>query len=219
MTIRESDNTTITGTADLKRIIRRRWPDALYSDTRDCTRFSTGIPALDRLFRDDGIPHGQILEINGNTSSGKTSVLFRSLAEHTACGVVTYLDFSGTFFPAAAQTSGVDISRLLVVSPENVREGLRAAELILRENVSSCIVFDMVGVRGKLPVTLLHRLRQSTLKSNALMIFLTEGKSELIPASMISIGLHIERMDPKRILASITKSRISISGTQAVIEL
>lgn len=219
MTIRESDNTAITGTADLKRIIRERWPDALYSDTRDRTLFSTGIPALDHLFRDNGIPHGQILEINGNTSSGKTSILLRSLSEQAAHGVVAYLDFSGTFFPAAAETSGVDISRLLVVSPENVREGLRAAELILREKVSSCIVFDMVGVRGKLPVTLLHRLRQSILKSSALMMFLTEGRNDLIPASMISIGLHIERMDPKRVLASIIKSRISISGTRAVIEL
>lgn len=205
--------------SELKKMIHRRWPESVGGVARSGSVLSTGISALDSLFEQRGIPHGQLVELTGETSSGKTSLLMQMISNFTRAGVVAYLDFSGTFFPSAAENAGSDLSRLLCVSPEGMKEGLRSAELILRARMACCIVFDLIGTRGRLPVTLLHRIRQRIQRSDAIVILLTEGNSGIIPESMISLGILTERLDSYRILVSIKKSRFSKVGEKVVIAL
>jgi hypothetical protein len=84
---------------------------------------STGLPALDALLG-GGIPRGQITELVGQASSGRTSVAFAILAEATARGeVAAYIDATDSLDPRSAQKAGIALERLLWV---RVAAGARA---------------------------------------------------------------------------------------------
>jgi len=198
---------------ELRELVKKKWPESLSAASERSDRvFATGMDAFDSLFPGKGIPLGQLVEITGSLSSGKTSFLFRILAALTKKQIAAYLDFSNSFFPSAAESSGIDLSRILIVKSNDIREGLRAAELILRHEIASCIVFDLVKSRGILPLAMMHRLRQKTLKAGSIIIFLTENNSEIIPTSMIALRIEIERIGSTRLVATVTKSRISKKG-------
>jgi hypothetical protein len=198
---------------ELQKLIKEKWPQTSFAG-RDSSRkpFSTGIDAFDSVFPEGGIQYGQLIEITGGVSSGKTSFLFRILAALTKGNQIAYLDLSGSFFPSAAKSSGIDISRILVLRSDDLRRSLRAAELILRYKLACCIVFDLIGINGTLPFTAIHRLRRETLRTGAFIFFLTEGNSRVIPVSMISLRLKVLRIDRSRLEISVAQSKILKRG-------
>jgi|GEM_PF-987452 len=146
----DGENPTVNGSPrNLKIILREKWPEAVGSFTdRKELYFPTGISELDRLFPSGlGIPCGQLIEITGGLSSGKTSLLFRLLGMKNPIGPqdvtlqqiqgalrpfvklrageaqgdkgerIAYVDFSNSFFPDANLSPRVDLSRLLVIRP------------------------------------------------------------------------------------------------------
>jgi hypothetical protein len=81
---------------------------------------STGLPGLDALLG-GGIPRGQITELIGPASSGRTSVALAILAEATARGeVAAYIDASDSLDPRSAQKTGIVLERLLWVRVKQV---------------------------------------------------------------------------------------------------
>jgi len=210
---------------DLKGLLARKWPEAVVAESSwGESSFLTGHPAFDSLFPATGIPYGQLIEITGDTGSGKTSLLFLLLSGVTRRGTVAYLDFSGSFFPASAVTSGVDTNRVIVLCPNNQTHApftiaLRSAELIFRHQLACCVVFDLIGERGQLPLTLLHRLRMYTVRAKALVIFLTEAQSNLIPASTTSLKLQVTRNESGSLQVAVVRSRISQEGIATEVNL
>jgi hypothetical protein len=213
---------------ELRKKISQKWPEALRpaSNKRELI-FKTGLPQLDALFElGGGIPYGQLIEITGNASSGKTSLLFFLLARWTVDRTAAYVDFGNSFFPDAAVSSGVDLTRLLVIKPscksaDRIKNGIRTAELLLRERSADVIVLDLVGqsLRGRqavLPINLLHRLRLKTVRAKGLVIFLTQNNSEIIPSSMASLRLQTKRTGKSEdsLEITVTKSRISAEGAR-----
>lgn len=199
--------------SELKTLITQKWPESFYAGSDwSSLHFTTGHPELDRLFPATGIPYGQLIELTGDTSSGKTSILFMMLSGIIRTGNVAYVDFCGSFFPSAALVSGLDVDRILVVRPDSISAGLRAAELVLRHRLACCVVLDLVGERTHLPHTLIHRLRLHTVRAKAIVIFLTENNSDLIPASMTSLKLEISRTNTAGIAVKVARSRISQEG-------
>jgi len=218
----------------LKNAVTKKWPEAICSLARRYTLyFPTGFAALDALFPcGRGIPYGQLIEITGRTSSGKTSLLLRLLGANTAGDrSVAYVDFNDTFFPDAALAAGVDAKRLVVIkipAAQNVSDGLRAAELLLRDRHADIVVFDLVGRHTPLPLGLLHRLRLRAVRARGLVVFLTEGHEPptpqpdtLIPSSMTSLRLEVQRADinASRLQVTVTKSRLCPEGLQVELEL
>jgi hypothetical protein len=219
--------------------------------------------------------------------------LFLLLSGVTRKGTVAYLDFSGSFFPASAVASGVDLSRVIVLCPnshpnnqkdvvnpigchceEPLRHpersrrtrgdeaisvhdstqgteiatsrsvllamtgrppsvfskttsyptrpftvALRSAELIFRYQLACCVVFDLIGEHGQLPLTLLHRLRMQTVRAKALVIFLTEPQSNLVPASTTSLKLQVKRNESGSLHVAVARSRISREGIEMEVNL
>jgi len=96
---------------------------------------------------------------------------------------------------------------------------LRSAELIFRHHLACCIVFDLIGERGQLPLTLLHRLRMQTVRAKALVIFLTESQSNLIPASTTSLKLQVKRNESGSLHVAVVRSRISQEGIGMEVKL
>ncbi len=76
---------------------------------------STGLVNLDALLG-GGIPRGQITELVGPGSSGRTSVTFAIVAEATERGeVAAYIDATDSLDPRSAQRAGIALDRLLWV--------------------------------------------------------------------------------------------------------
>src|SRR6187200_2295084 len=76
---------------------------------------TTGVPSLDAALR-GGVPRGQISELVGAVSSGRTAVLHRLLAQVTGQGeLAAMVDVCDAFDPAVAAAQGVRLDHLLWV--------------------------------------------------------------------------------------------------------
>lgn len=203
---------------DLKDMLGKKWPGAVFK-TGNGSVFSTDIEPIDALLPLHGIPFGQMIELTGPASSGKTSLLYKIMAKITGQGSAVYFDLSNSFFPSAATYYGVDIDRLAVVKTDDPLEGMRAAELLLEHQKTACVVLDLADQKKVLPMTLLHRLRMQTTKSKGLTIFLTEDNSHIIPSSIVSLRLSINRLSRREVEIEITKSRISREGLKTRVVL
>jgi hypothetical protein len=80
----------------------------------------TGVPPLDAELR-GGMPRGQVSEIVGPRSAGRTSVLRALMADATRRGeLVALVDTLDRFDPVSAAAGGVDLTRLLWVRGHDV---------------------------------------------------------------------------------------------------
>ena len=143
---------------------------------------STGLPALDAALG-GGWRLGEISEIVGARSSGRTSVLIATVAAATACGeIVGLVDAWDRFDPVSAAASGVDLDRVLWVRGATltvelarpafarratgkpdilqlaVQRALRAFDLIIRAGGFGVVVLDVAGA----PVRALQALPFTT---------------------------------------------------------
>lgn len=205
----------------LKQALAERWPEAVCRPLESADLcFKTGLPELDHLFPTGGIPYGQMIEITGGVSSGKTSLLFAMLAAITCDkGTVAYIDCGRSFFPRAAVTAGIDLSRLLLITPNQAIEGIRAAELLFDHRLIRCVAVDLVGMTAPFPFTLVHRLRTKTNRAKALVIFLTESSPPLIPASSVSLRLEVHSRTIGQLMVTVAKSRLCREGLTAEVSL
>lgn len=112
---------------------------------------STGIKELDFLM-EGGIPRGQISEITGAPTAGKTSLLWTILAQATQQKeVVAYIDAFDALDPSCAANAGVDLQRLLWIrwAHSSGETPLKAADLLARAGGFGVIVLDLANVRGE----------------------------------------------------------------------
>jgi hypothetical protein len=143
----------------------------------------TGLDAFDRALG-GGWRRGELSELTGPKSSGRTALLWASLAAATARGeVVGLVDTLDRFDPAAAAGAGVDMVRVLWVRgpsvtalPEGlslkysdrpfydalIRRALRAADLMVRAGGFGIVALDLADVPaalvGRVPATSWLRL-------------------------------------------------------------
>jgi hypothetical protein len=133
---------------------------------------ATGIARLDAQLG-GGFPRGQLSELVGPRSSGRTSVLLQSIAAATARGELTaVVDALDMLDVESAAAAGVDLSRLLwvrghvVVNPGMCRDlnqraleqALRAFALVLQAGNFGLVVLDV----GEAPADAVRRLPFTT---------------------------------------------------------
>jgi hypothetical protein len=136
------------------------------------------VPALDAaLF--GGFPRGQVSELVGPRSSGRTSLVLRALAAATARGeLVALIDTLDMLDVESAAAAGVDLDRLLwirghvVPNPGMCRDlnqraleqAVRALALVLQAGNFGLVVFDVAdapaGAVRRLPFTTWLRLQR-----------------------------------------------------------
>ena len=171
--------------ADLESLLRARQLDrtlttALPSiDPRDESALApSGISALDARLG-GGFPRGQLSELVGSRSSGRTSLLLHMLAAATARGeLVAVVDTLDMLDIESAGTAGVDLARLLwirghaVTNPGMCRDlnqraleqAIRAFTLVLQAGNFGLVVFDAAEVPAdavrRLPFTTWLRLQR-----------------------------------------------------------
>jgi RecA/RadA recombinase len=122
--------------------------------------FSSGIQALDDVL-EGGWRQGEVSEVVGPRSSGRTTVLVAAMASATtAGGIVGLVDTVDRFDPAGAAKAGVDLDRVLWVrGPQigveqsratlidrSVHQALRAADLLIRAGGFTIVAFDVADI-------------------------------------------------------------------------
>jgi recombination protein RecA len=143
--------------------------------------------ALDRCLR-GGLPRGQVSEVVGPVSSGRTSVAWAALSAATRRGeLVALVDTFDRFDPETAAAAGIDLARLLwvrgqaitktagavdpawlpgvraVTGPGTIVErtidrALKALNLVVQSGVCTLVVIDVIDV----PASGLARIPAST---------------------------------------------------------
>ncbi len=166
--------------ADLELLLRTRQLDRTLTSALPAWRACddefvvapTELTALDAQLG-GGIPRGQLSEIVGLRSSGRTSVLLRMLAAATARGeLVALVDGLDMFDAASASAAGIDFNRFLwirghvVTNPgmcrdlnqRAVEQAIKALTLVLQAGNFGIVVLDM----AEAPADALRRLPFTT---------------------------------------------------------
>jgi hypothetical protein len=121
---------------------------------------ATDVAALDACLH-GGVPRGQLSELVGPRSSGRTTVLLQMMAAATARGeIVALVDTCDRLDVASAEAAGVDFNRLLWIrgtdasalrSPEPAARSpldraVKALNLILQAGGFSLVAMDLADV-------------------------------------------------------------------------
>jgi recombination protein RecA len=136
------------------------------------------LPAFDTRVG-GGWPRGQLSELVGPASSGRTSLWLRTLAAATARGeLVALVDVLDRLDVASAVAAGVDLSRLLWIrghvvthpglsrdlNPRAMEQAIKALTLLLQAGAMSVVVFDAgdapLDAFARLPFTTWLRLQR-----------------------------------------------------------
>jgi len=123
-------------------------------------RHASGIAAIDELLG-GGFPRGELSEITGPASSGRTSLLLALLATTTghdqplggAAELAALVDTPDAFDPPSAQAAGVDLRRILWARVKPWSEAMRCTERLLETEGLPLVVLDLAQGKGASPGT------------------------------------------------------------------
>jgi len=139
---------------------------------------ATDVVALDACLR-GGLPRGQLSEIVGPSSSGRTTLVLQTIAASTQRGeIAAFVDTFDRLDIASAAAAGIDMERLLWIrgpsislgtrpstspgaspgSDAAVNRALKAVNLVLQAGGFGCVVLDLADV----PPVVLRRIPFTT---------------------------------------------------------
>ena len=111
--------------------------------TAEVPHISTGFRALDEALGIGGLAKGRVSELLGPATSGKTTLALKFLVQAQADGgCVGYVDHARFFDPDYAHRCGLDLSRLLIVTPYDLKEALAMTQALAESGGLSALVFD-----------------------------------------------------------------------------
>lgn len=157
--------------------------------------WTTGIPVVDAMLGDAGIPAGRLTEIFGRGSCGQTSLAYALLAGCTQTGNLgALLDPAGEFFAPAAETAGIVVSRLIVVRPDSPAAYRHALDTILRSG--ACAIVVAGGITPEvLPGRHCVRLLGAACKNGTAFVALSDGTHPDL-AAYASLRIHAGGIQP-----------------------
>ena len=128
----------------------------------------TGAGALDTSLR-GGFPRGQLSEIAGPASSGRTTLALQTVAAATGRGeLAAFVDTFDRLDVASAAAAGIDLDRLLWIrgasgpasaGPDRaIERALKALNLVLQAGGFGCVMLDLADA----PLVALRRLPFTT---------------------------------------------------------
>ncbi len=203
--------------AHIEALLRARKLDTTLTSTRpsdtadDQYVCATGIAPLDARLG-GGLARGQLSEVVGPRSSGRTAVVLSALAAAASRGeLVALVDTFDTFDPPSARACGVDLTRLLWIrgqsraaeegSPDAlvipaIDRGLKAFSLILQAGGFGLVVHDLADATRaairRLPFTTWFRLQRPIEGSSTACLVLA---SEPVARSAGGVTIALRRAE------------------------
>jgi hypothetical protein len=138
----------------------------------------TGFRALDSILGLGGLPRASATAIRGGSSSGKTTLALRAVAQvQAAGGIAAYLDLGRSLDPIEAAAQGVRLNWLVVLAPASIEEVLSMAALLLQDRAVDLLLLDLPPgePRGSSAAVLgerLHRLAALARKAGVGLVVL-----------------------------------------------
>ena len=165
-------------------LVKGRLP-AVASAISSVPHIPTGFSQLDHALGIRGLPKGRVSELVGLPTSGKTTLALKFLAQAQAnSGRVVYIDQGRYFDPDYAHRCGLDLSRLLVGTPYDLREALAMTEALARSGGLSALIFDALDLFWTEP----EAVRQLTAMLDRLTVSLTRSGTALLFLHAASVG-------------------------------
>lgn len=158
---------------------------------------SSGILSVDLALGCGGFPRGRICEIFGPPSSGKTSLLLKTIAEAQALELeVMYVDAEFALLPEWAHDHGVDMEKLILVQPEYGEQALNIVDkfalkgmglivvdsvegLVPRAEIDGEMEDNQMGVRARMIGKALRKLMQPVSRSGCSLLFTNQVRSKV----------------------------------------
>jgi hypothetical protein len=160
----------------------------------------TGIAGVDRLLG-GGFPRGQVSEIYGPPSSGRTGLALALAARSTRGGsLAAWVDPTDRLDPFSAAAAGVDLERLLwlrgprvVPHGRSLSDALSALGTLLGSGLFEVAVFDLAGIKAldirRLPGATWIRLQRMIEAAPTVLLIVAEDHIAHGPGGT-SLGLH-----------------------------
>jgi hypothetical protein len=148
---------------------------------------ATGIAPIDVLLG-SGFPRGEMSEIHGPASSGRTGLALAVVARETRAGALAaWVDPADRLDPASAAAAGADLARLLWLRGSRngtsgagvLVDAVAALATVLGSGLFEAVFFDLAGVPagdlGRLPGTTWIRLQRAVETTKTALVLLAEG--------------------------------------------
>lgn len=165
---------------------------------RTTAPISGGCLSLDWALGTGGYPHGQMVEIFGPESSGKTTLALAAVAgAQRAGGAAAYIDVEHALDASWAATVGVDTAVLLVAQPDSGEQALEMVLALAASGTVDLVVVDSVaalvpraelgggmgdvtvGFQERMLSQFLRKLGPAVVRSGACLIFLNQIRQNL----------------------------------------
>jgi len=160
----------------------------------------TGFGALDAILGLGGLPRDATVALAGDHSSGKTTLALRLAAEAQADGaIVAWLDLARAFDPVEAVSRGVRPEWLVVLTPQDLEEGLALSGTLLSARTVDVLLVDLPdgrdrAVRGVRIGDRLARLAALARRAGTLLVLLEPpGLGERLGTAVVEAsGLRLQ---------------------------
>jgi hypothetical protein len=139
---------------------------------------------------------GEITEIVGRLSSGRTSLLIAALRRATRAGAAAALvDVDDAFDAVGAARAGVELGRLLWVRCGRRRDlAVRAVDLLARCPGFAIVALDLGELAPRLSLAAAFRLRLAVRRSGVALLVLSSrriaGASAALAVETVQTGVH-----------------------------
>jgi hypothetical protein len=179
---------------------------ALHCDQYDeAAVAATRIPAWNEQLG-GGFPRGQLSEIVGPHSSGRTSLLWQLLASATARGeLVALVDALDRFDPAAAAAAGIDLSRLLWIRGRVVTTRVLSSDPLARAMEQAIKALTLVLQAGNFGIVALD-IADAPDATIAQLPFTTWMRLQRLVEGQPTVAILVARQPVARSAAGLTLS-------------
>jgi len=136
--------------------------------------FPTSYPEMDKALGIGGIPRGRTIEISGGPGVGKSVFAYHLVKEaQKKNAIVLYVDADRAFNPTYAGKVGVDLSKLLICTPQTGEIAMQIIYYYLAQHLIDMVIIDSIpallpldellgetgiGIQSKLITTMMKEL-------------------------------------------------------------
>lgn len=118
----------------------------LGSEMAEVEVIDTGCISLNKMLDCGGIPKGRLIEVSGAPSTGKTALaMYLAVKVQKTGGKVLWIDAERVFNPVYTKQMGIDLTKLVVFTPESGEQALEVIESHVLTGGYSLIVVDSVA--------------------------------------------------------------------------
>jgi len=133
---------------------------------------SSGVALLDAILG-GGWPRAALAELRGRRSSGRTAILYASLARSIEAGqTVALVDSGGALDPRCAEAAGIALPRLLWIRSEP-DQALKAADMVVGAGGFGMVALDLGDDRLRVPTAAWIRLKHGAEKQDTTILIAT----------------------------------------------